>query len=79
MNKILILIVTVLSLVGCGIENGSNSDEKMEIAKLYTVNQGDQVIKDDENASVILKVHHTGDSAESVIELIQGQATIIHQ
>jgi len=77
MNKILILTLTILSLIGCG--NSSNPDEKMEIAKFYTVKKGDQVVKSDENTSTIIKVHHTDGSAESVIELIEGQATLIHK
>jgi len=51
----------------------------MEIAKLYTVKKGDQVVKSDENTSAFIKVHHTDGSAESVIELIEGQATLIHK
>jgi len=77
MNKILILTLTTLSLIGCG--NSSNPDEKMEIAKFYTVKKGDQVVKSDENISAFIKVHHTDGSAESVIELIEGQATLIHK
>jgi len=74
MKKILIPIFTALFLLGCG--NSSSSDKVMEIAHLYTVKKGDKVIKNDENISTSIKVYHTDGSEESVIELIEGKATI---
>jgi len=77
MNKIFILTLTALSLIGCG--DSSKSDEKMEIAKLYTVKKGDKVIRSDENIPASIKVHHTDGSGESVVELVKGKATLVHK
>jgi len=43
------------------------------------MNKGDKVIKTDENVSTIIKVHHIDGSKESIIELIEGNATIIRK
>jgi len=80
MKNIFIFISTLFLFMGCGGSggSGSSSDVVMEVSKLYTVKKGDKVIKSDQNITTIIKIHHAGDKKESVIELIEGNATIIH-
>ena len=72
-----IFILTSISLLfsGCGSDE-SSKDVTMKISKLYTMKKGDKVIKTNENLTTLIKVHHVDGKKESVIELIQGNATI---
>jgi len=79
MKNLLILTLTSLLFLGCGAEDKSAKDKTMKMSQLYTMNKGDKVIKTDENVSTIIKVHHIDGSEESIIELIEGNATIIRK
>lgn len=79
MKNLLILTLTSLLFLGCGTEDEPAKDKTMKMSQLYTMNKGDKVIKTDENVSTIIKVHHIDGSKESIIELIEGNATIIRK
>lgn len=79
MKNLLILTLTSLLFLGCGTEDKPAKDKTMKMSQLYTMNKGDKVIKTDENVSTIIKVHHIDGSKESIIELIEGNATIIRK
>ena len=79
MKNLLIFTLTSLLFLGCGTEDKPAKDKTMKMSQLYTMNKGDKVIKTDENLSTIIKVHHIDGSEESIIELIEGNATIIRK
>lgn len=79
MKNLLILTLTSLLFLGCEIDDKPAKDKTMKMSQLYTMNKGDKVIKTDENVSTIIKVHHIDGSEESIIELIEGNATIIRK
>jgi len=91
MKKLIIYTTIAIFLVGCGGggsggDGTSNSetsynvgivskgDEVMIISQPYLVQPGDKVIKTSDNA--LLKIRHTDKKRESVIKLLEGNATI---
>lgn len=72
MSKIFIYTTISIFLLGCGDDKAP--DEKMIISQLYTMKSGDKVKKTSNIAKI--RVMHTDRAKESVIELIEGNATI---
>jgi len=79
MKNIFIFTSISLLFIACGTEDKPAKDKTMKISQLYTMNKGDKVIKTDENLSTVIKVRHIDGSEESIIELIEGNATIIRK
>jgi len=80
MKKLLIFTSIAVVLIGCGGSgSGSSADETMVTAQLYTLKKGDKIVKIDANKTTFLKIHHTDGAKESVVELIEGNATIIRK
>jgi len=84
MKRILILTSTIL-LAGCGggssssgsAPSGPVSDTKMVPSKLYTVYQGDQIVKTSETAHIA--VSYVDGLSEYTVKLLDGEATIIRK
>lgn len=79
MKNIFILTSMLLLFLGCGSEDESSKDKTMKISKLYTLKKGDKVIKTNENLTTLIKVRHVDGRKESIIELLEGNATIIRK
>jgi uncharacterized lipoprotein YehR (DUF1307 family) len=86
MKIIFFCISITLFLTGCGsgggadynLTNSTSSNEvNMVNSKIYTVYQGDKVVKKTDYA--LIKITHANKHNESHIELIEGNATIIRQ
>lgn len=75
MKNIFILTSISLLFLGCDLDK-SSKDITMKISKLYTMKKGDKVIKTNGSSTALIEIHHVDSSKESVIELIQGNATI---
>ena len=80
MKKIFIFTTSMIFLVGCGggsSSSGSNKDVTMAIGQPYTVYSGNKIVKNAEGTQV--QVSHTDGESESIVVLIEGNATIIRK
>ncbi len=75
MKNILLLMPIIFIFNGCGASD-SKPDQKMLVSELYTVSPGDKIIKKTNDA--LVRIQHFDNSEDSTVELLKGEATIIH-
>ena len=80
MKNFIILLTTGILLVGCGNSSSSSTSTpsrniNMELAKPYTLFEGDKIIRDSEDSQ--LQIEHKDYTKQSTVTLLAGSATII--